>query len=64
MEGLRVMSVQEQGQNQWQFSYVTISNEYSIHEVIRSLENDFHGKVSFKKLNYSFERCVQLILAV
>jgi len=58
------MSVQEQGQNRWQFSYITISNEYSIHEVIRSLENDFHGEVSFKKLNYSFERCVQLILAV
>ena len=64
MEGLGVMSVQEQGQNRWQFSYITISNEYSIHEVIRSLENDFHGEVSFKKLNYSFERCVQLILAV
>ena len=63
MEGMRVMSVQEQSKNCWQFSYVTISNEYPIQELILSLERDFRGKVTFKKLDYNFDRCVQLILA-
>lgn len=63
MEGLRVMSVHEQGENSWLFNYVTISDEYPIHELVHGLECDFHGAVTFKKLNYSFERCVQLILA-
>ncbi len=63
MEGMRVMSVHEQSRNCWQFNYITISNEYPIQELIHHLEQDFHGKISFQKLNYSFERCVQLILA-
>jgi len=63
MEGLRIISVTEQAQNHWQFNYVTISNEYSLHDVAQNLERDYHGGVTFKKLNYSFERCVQLIFA-
>lgn len=63
MEGLRIMSVQEHDENHWQLNYVTISDGYPLQDVILSLEEVFHRKISFKKLDYSFDRCAQLILA-
>lgn len=62
MEGLRIMSIQEQGENRWQLNYITISDGYPLQDVILSLEEVFHRRVSFKKVDYSFDRCAQLIL--
>lgn len=64
MEGLRVMNVQECGPGRWQFNYITISNAYPVNDLARALADDLNGEVYFKKLDYSFDRCVQLIMAV
>lgn len=63
MEGLRIMSVREKSQSHWQINYVTISNEYSIEDLASNLEHDFQIKTTFNRLNYSFDRTAQLILA-
>lgn len=63
LEGMRIINVFEQGLNRWQFNYITISNDYPIHDIEQALERDLNGKVSFVKLNYTFDRCVALILA-
>jgi len=64
MEGLRVINVQECRPGHWQFNYVTISNDYPLDELAYTLSNELNGEVSFRKLDYSFDRCVQLIWAV
>lgn len=63
LEGMRIISVQEQGINRWQFNYITISNEYPIHDIEQALGKDLNAEVSFIKLDYSFDRCVALIIA-
>ena len=63
MAGIKVISVTEVSCNHWCLAYVTITNAYSLHDVKKVLEAELNCNICLKKLNYSFDKCAQLILA-
>lgn len=63
MEGMKILTVTNDGLNHWRLNYVTITNEYSLKATQDILESELGCMISFKKLNYSFDICAQLIMA-
>lgn len=63
MEGIKLLTAEKEGQNNWVLSYIAISNEYSLKEVQNKLEEELDCSIRFHRLNYSFEICVRLIMA-
>jgi len=62
MEGLKVLSVCGVDDG-WKINYISISNEYSLLSLAEQMSDELKCKINFVKLNYSFDRCVHLILA-
>jgi len=62
MEGLRILRSIHAGDNEWELHYISISSEYSLSTVASTLETRLGCKITPIQLNYSFDRCVQLIL--
>lgn len=63
LEGLKIISVSGNEVDGWTVNYITISNEYSIYDIEKNISNNLNCEVTFYRLNYSFDRCVQLIMA-
>ena len=61
-EGMKILKTDHSADGTWIFHYITISNEYPLTEISKAIENEWGFPVSWKKLNYSFDNCVRLIL--
>ena len=61
-EGLRFMTTKLIDGLACELSYVTISNDYELCSVVNALENETGIRVHTKRLNYSFENAVELIM--
>jgi len=61
MEGIRVLNaVNDDGK--WILNYITISNFYLLDSIAESIQESTGISVVFHNLNYSFDKCVQLLL--
>lgn len=62
MEGLRVLKAccTDTG---WKINFITISNEYFLSSIANQMSDELQCRIDFVELNYSFDRCVQLIMA-
>ncbi len=63
MEGLRILKAAE-GAGGWTLSYITISNGYFLDLIAFELQEELGISVSFTRLNYNFENCVEILMAV
>lgn len=63
MEGLLIINANQDSLGSWQLGYITISNEYTLSHLAREIRQELGCDVEFDRLNYSFDRCVQLIMA-
>ena len=61
MEGLRVLHVIEQLDGSWNVEYVTISNCYQMDALEQKLTERSGQAIRFQKLDYDFDRVVQLL---
>ena len=60
-EGVKILKVKSTGFNNYSIEYITITNEYSLEDYANLVYNLFGVEVSFVKLNYDFEVCVELL---
>ena len=60
MEDLRIMSICNKNQT-WVIGYVTVFGKHNFASVEEKIQKEFGVSVSMQRLDYSFERCVELI---
>ena len=61
-DDLRIMNA-TQHDHIWIIGYVTVFGEYNFTSIEEQLQKEVGVAVSMQKLNYSFERCVELMCA-
>ena len=62
-EGMRVMRVVQNNDYGYSIHYITITNQYSLDECSKNLSKQYNSNISFKRLNFDFDICAQLIMA-
>lgn len=60
-EGVKIIRVTETGQNEVTAYFVTITNDYSFAESVIRIQESYGVAVSFSKLDYDFDTCVELL---
>lgn len=61
IEGIMIIGVKNTEYNKYDISYITITNEYNLEDYIAIATKLFDVDINFIRLNYSFEKCVNLI---
>lgn len=62
-EGMRILHIEQSGPSNVELSYITISNEYPLALIAAEVEKEHGIQIQWKRLNYSLENCIRLILA-
>ncbi len=60
-EGIKIMDAQNTGFNQYVITYISITNENNFEEYIGAAVELFGVEISFVRLNYDFDVCVELL---
>ena len=60
-EGVKIIRVKNTEFKEYTISYITITNDYNLDDYIEVAQKLFGVEVSFVKLNYDFEVCVELL---
>lgn len=63
-EGLRVLHAIPNGHNGWVLRYIAITNDYPIGTIEERISKKIGVDVNMERLNYDFDICVELLLAV
>ncbi len=63
MEGLKVTRVRNDN-GSWVASYVTISNDYQLDQIVRNVHRQSGMKIRFNRLNLDFDICAQIVMGV
>jgi len=60
-EGVKIIRVKNTEFKEYTISYITITNDYNLDDYIEVAQKLFGVEVTFVKLNYDFEVCVELL---
>lgn len=63
-EGLKVLHAIPNGYDGWVLRYITITNDYPINLIEETISKKTGVTVNMERLNYDFDVCVKLLLAV
>ena len=63
MEGLKVTRVRNDN-GSWVANYVTLSNEYQLDQIEKSVNRQSGLSFRFNRLNLDFDTCVQIVMGV
>lgn len=63
-EGLKVLHAIPSGSDGWVLRYIAISNDYPINVIENKISKTTGYAISLERLNYDFDVCVKLLLAV
>jgi len=63
-EGLKVLHAVPNGYDSWVLKYITITNDYPIRLIEKRISKNTGVSVYMERLNYDFDVCVKLLLAV
>lgn len=61
-DGMRVMKADFSDNGQWVVHYITISNDYPLKSIAETVKEELGILISWHNLNYSFDKCVSLIM--
>lgn len=59
-DDLRVVNTRQNG-DKWIIGYVSVFGQYDLNDIEQTIKADMGVSVEIKKLDYSFERCVELV---
>ena len=63
-EGLRVLHAIPNGYESWVLRYIAITNDYPIGDIEEKISKKVGVRINMERLNYDFDVCVKLLLAV
>lgn len=63
-EGLRVLHAIPNGYDSWVLRYIAITNDYPIGVIEEKISKKMGVRINMERLNYDFDVCVKLLLAV
>ncbi len=61
-EGMRILRANLSTDGLWTIHYVAISNDYPLDKIAEAIEQETGIVILWNKLNYSFDKCVTLIM--
>ncbi len=63
-DGMRVLRTNQSADGFWTIHYVTITNDYPLNKIADAIEQEYGFAILWNKLNYSFDKCVRLIMGI